>query len=218
MAAELQGVVGALGDPSRSFAITCFGFAQVLGQRLEKLPADDAVRLDEGAELPDREPPAHEVVDGGDRRDAHALIDQRDLAEVVAGPQRRPQLAPDRDRSIARLDQVEGRSAGALLDHRLALGERTLLEQGGDRSDLLAVELGEEADLLHHVDRCARRLAVLAAHSGDRPALEEIELPAGEGPFDVARGAVDLLAAAGQPVQIFELGIIQAELFGKLGR
>src|SRR5579859_249916 len=195
------------------------GLAQVLRQRLQELPADDAVSLDQRAELPEREPVADEVFRRGDRRDARSLVDQRDLAEVVARPQRRPQLPTDCDADLARLDDVEGGPARAFLDHRLTLGEAALLEQAGDLRHLVAVEIGEEPHALHDLHRSARGRRLLGrARPRDRPALEEIQLPLGERPLDVPVGAVDLLAAARQPVEVGELGIVQTELFGEFRR
>src|SRR2546421_10426628 len=62
-------------------------------QRLEKLPADHAVLLDERAELPEGHPVTNKVARGRYCRDASPLVDERDLAEVVSGPESRPLLA-----------------------------------------------------------------------------------------------------------------------------
>ena len=50
--------------------------------------------LDERAKLPRRQPVAEKVGGGDDRGGAHAVVDQRDLAEVVTPGERRAVLAP----------------------------------------------------------------------------------------------------------------------------
>ena len=64
------------------------GFAQLVRERLDELPRDPRVGLDDRAELPERHRVGLHVRVGGDRRRARALVDQRDLAEVVAGAER----------------------------------------------------------------------------------------------------------------------------------
>src|SRR6187549_2027824 len=57
------------------------GRAELLGQVVEELPADLAVRDHKWLELPEGQPITGEVGGGGDRRRPHALVDQRNLAE-----------------------------------------------------------------------------------------------------------------------------------------
>ena len=60
--------------------------AQLFRHGLQQLPTDDTVSLYEWAEIPEGEPVADEFGRRGDRRRARALVDQGDLAEVVALP------------------------------------------------------------------------------------------------------------------------------------
>src|SRR3954466_3478801 len=105
------------------------GGAKLLRDRLDELPADLAVGDHERTELPEREPVTDEIGRGGDRRGAHAFVDESDLAEMVARTEARPCRAADRDRRVARLDQEERGSVCAFLDHGLAGGEVALLEE-----------------------------------------------------------------------------------------
>src|SRR5262249_12331342 len=93
--------------------------AQVPRERLRELPADPAVLDDQRAELPEGEPVAMQVRGRHDGRRALALVKQRDLTKVIAGPQRLALLAVDRDGRLTAFDQVEGGAAGALLHDRL---------------------------------------------------------------------------------------------------
>src|SRR3954454_12028083 len=99
------------------------GGAELLGDRLDELPADLAVRDHERTELPEGEAVADEIGRGRDRRRAHAFVDEGDLAEVVAWAEARACRAAHRDRRVARLDQEERGPVGALLDDGLARGE-----------------------------------------------------------------------------------------------
>ena len=154
--------------------------------------------LHERPELPVGEPVADELGARGDRRRACALVDERDLAEVVAARQRRALPAADRDRRLARLDHEERRAARALLGDRLARGEAAFLEQRGDAFDVARAHVGEERHPLDHLDRPARsrRRGRPRRRPGPRhrAALEQVELPARERPLDVARRSVHLLA------------------------
>ena len=91
---------------------------------------------DERAEVPVGEAEADEVGRRGDRRGAGALVDQGDLAEVVARAQGRALDAADGHGRLAGLDQEERRAARALADDRLALREPALLEQPRDLLDV----------------------------------------------------------------------------------
>ena len=103
-----------------------------------------------------REAVADEVGRRGDRRRAHALVDQRDLAEVVARAEARALGAAHRDGRLARLDQEERGAVRALLHDRLAGREVPLLEEQRDLRELVVVEVGEERHALQRIDRCAR--------------------------------------------------------------
>src|SRR6478609_8306853 len=63
-------------------------------QRLQELPSDHAVRLDQWPEVPEGDAVAAQLAGGGDRRQPRALVDQGDLAEVVARPHRSPPARP----------------------------------------------------------------------------------------------------------------------------
>src|SRR5687768_246610 len=93
------------------------GGTELLCDRLDELPSNLAVRDHERPELPQREPITDEIGYGCDRRGAHAFVDERDLAEVVARPEARPLGAAYGDLRLARLDQEKRCSVGALLDH-----------------------------------------------------------------------------------------------------
>ena len=66
----------------------------------------------------------------------------------------------------------------------------------------------------------ADRGAAHASATGlrDRSALKQIELAAGDRPFDVSAGAVDVLTAVGEPRELLELVVVEAESFDQLGR
>jgi pyruvate dehydrogenase E1 component beta subunit len=118
--------------------------AQHLRHPLQQLPADHPVCLHERAEIPVGEPVTGELARGGDRGRARALVEQGDLAEVVAGLQRSAPLAADRHRGLTRLDHKEGGPARAFLDDRLTFGEAARLEQARDLLHLALGQVGEE--------------------------------------------------------------------------
>ena len=62
---------------------------------------------------------------------------------------------------------------------------------------------------------CRRRGARRRRH---RPALQQVELSVGEGPLDVALGAVHPLAVVGQVGQGLQLLVAQAQRLHQLGR
>ncbi len=164
--------------------------AEPPGEGLQQVPRDRRVLLDERPELPIGEPVAHEVGRRGDRRRARAVVDQRDLAEVVARGEAGEFAVARRDRGLARLDDEERGATGALPRDRLTRIEAPLLEHRGDALDVARGQAVEERDLLDDlhglgVDR-RRRGPRRAAGAGDRPALQEVEVSAGERPLDVA--------------------------------
>src|SRR4051794_36157713 len=83
------------------------GGPELTREGLHDGPADRAVLMDERAELPQREPLADEICRGGDGRHPRALVDQRDLAEVIAVRQCRARLTADRDGRLAGLEHIE---------------------------------------------------------------------------------------------------------------
>src|SRR5205085_3799433 len=111
--------------------------------------------LDERAEVPHRHAPGLHRRLGGDRRRPRALADQRDLAEVVAGPDPRALLVANRHLRLALLDHEEADAAPALDRERLALLEPPLLHRVGDLLELLAPEVGEERHALEKLGRCS---------------------------------------------------------------
>src|SRR5438093_6069529 len=179
-------------------------------QALEQAPGDLAVPLDERPELPRRQTPALQVGRRDHGRRSNAFVDQRDLAEVVAGAERAPLLAADGDVRLARLDDEEADAAGALLGDRLALRERAVLEAAGDRLELMAIQSGEERDALEELDRRGHaadltRFVVVcrAASQFLDPALRAVEpLPA---------EAVELLAALPERERLVEVDVAALE-------
>src|SRR4051794_6727039 len=93
----------------------------------QEVPCDGGVLLHQGPELPVGQALAHEIRLGGDRRRARAVVDERALAEVIAGREV-PDLPPaERDGRLARLDDEERGTAGAFLRDRVAGLEAPLL-------------------------------------------------------------------------------------------
>src|ERR1051326_2066580 len=88
--------------------------AHPFSHTLEQLPGDLGVRLDERLELPRGQPPALEVRVGGDARCARAVIDEGDLAEVVARAEHDAVLAPAGHLRRAGLDHEEADPALSL--------------------------------------------------------------------------------------------------------
>ena len=129
-----------------------------------------------------------------------------DLAEVVAGPERRARLAADRDRGTTA--SIRKNAAPPEPSWRPSpLAKAALLEQPRDLAELAPVEL------LKSGTRFRTSTGALPSGSGtcpcDGPALKQVRLAAGERPLDVSRGAVDLLAATGKRVQLLELRIVE---------
>ena len=121
---------------------------------------------------------------------------------MVAGPEARPLGAAYGDLRLARLDQEERRSVGALLDHGLTGGEVALLEEERDLRQLVVVEIGEQRDAPQRVGRALRPSASANLRHG--AALEQVERIVGDRPFDVSVGAVGVLAAARELVERVE--------------
>src|SRR5688500_5961910 len=73
--------------------VALVGVTKLLREGLQQLPADRAVLLHERSKIPERESVTGEFALGGHRGHARALVDQGDLAEVVALPERAALLA-----------------------------------------------------------------------------------------------------------------------------
>ena len=112
--------------------------AQALGERLQQFPPDGRVSLHERAELPERQAVADELGRRRDRGGACPLVDERDLAEVVARARSRRSLPPTV--TIASPDSMTKNAAppDTLLGDRLARGEAALLEQARDLLEIRA--------------------------------------------------------------------------------
>src|SRR5439155_12584140 len=96
---------------------------------------------------------------GRDRRAAGAVVDQRDLAEVVARPELAVLAAPHGDRRLAALDHEEAGAALALLGDGAAGVEGPLLERARKPLEIAALEVGEQGDALEQLDRRLRHCA-----------------------------------------------------------
>ena len=176
-----------------------------------------AIPFDQRSKLPEREPVTNQVCRGRHRSRARPAIDQGDFAEVVARTKGGELDAFARDRGVARVDEEEGGAARSLHDDCLALPELAFLEEAGDLLSLPTVHVGEELDPLEGGYRVAprrsgRRLLAARLPGRNGAALQEIERPILEGPFDVAPWAVDFLTPQGELAQGRELNILEAEL------
>src|SRR6266540_338923 len=151
---------------------------ELLGERLQELPGDARVRLDEGAELPWREAVAAELRLGRDGRGPGPFGDQGDLAEVVAGTEPSDFVAADLDLRLALADHEETDAALALLGHGLAGVEGALVHGAGDRLELARIEAAEERDVLKELGRFRQgRVIVLRGLRLFDPLRELLDLP-----------------------------------------
>src|SRR5262245_50119631 len=195
---------------------TC-GCAQTLCQRLQELPGDCSVPLDQRTELPKGEPVADQVGRSGNRGGAGAAVDQRDLTEVIARAEGGEFDALARDPGLPGVDEEEGGTTGTLHDHSLALREAAFLEEAGNLLRLPAIHAGHGLDPLdgsHGIapgrDRRWHFAVRLAGRYG--ATLEEVEHAILERPFDVAARAIDFFASESQFAQGRELDIVEAKL------
>src|SRR5216684_490049 len=207
----LATAISRLGD----FLSGADGGTQLLRQRLQQFPSDGSVPFDKRAELPEREPMADQVGSRGYGGRAGTAVDQGDLAEVVARAEGGEFDAFARDHGLPGIDDEEGGAPGAFHDDGLALRETAFLEQATDLFGLPAVHAGEELDPLEGGNGIARgtgrRPAVRLARR-DRAALQEVEHPILERPFDISARTVDLLAAQSELAQRCELDVVEREL------
>jgi hypothetical protein len=109
------------------------GVPQPLRKRLQQLPADRRVPLDEQAEVPERDPPAEQIAGRSDRGRARTLVDERDLAEVVARLQRRALLAARKGtlsytRATLLLPRQAPLTAAAALRYKNGMSEEKIVE------------------------------------------------------------------------------------------
>ena len=110
--------------------------------------------FDQRPELPRCQPVALEVALGRDRRRAGALVQQRDLAEVIARPEPAAVLAADGHLCLTGLDHEEADTALPFGRDRVAGRERPLLHRRRDALKLLPIEVGEDRHALQEFD-CA---------------------------------------------------------------
>src|SRR5436190_22533413 len=129
--------------------------AHLLGHGGEHLPGDRRVALDERPELPRRHAVADHVGAGRQGRGAGRVVEERDLAEVVAGPDRSLRIAADGHFRLALLDDEEAGAAGPLLRQGVALAEAALPHAAGNLAELAVVEPREQRHLLQRVGRDA---------------------------------------------------------------
>src|SRR5712691_63106 len=139
------------------------GFLEPLRHRLQHLPGDRRVRLDERAEVPERHPVAAQVGLGGNRGGAIDVGDQNDLAEVVAWAEGSHLFAADAHLRRAVVDHEETDAALAFFGHGVAGVERPLLHRPGDLLQLTVVEIGEDGDALDQFHGCS-------GHAGEHKA------------------------------------------------
>src|SRR5688500_2600175 len=127
---------------------TGLDLAQLARERLEQLPGDARSRLHERPELPDRQAVRDEIgVRGHVRRAIVLLVDQRDLAEMVALLQRRDLAVAHGDGRLALADHEEADPSGAGCRDRVAGLEDALVEGGREARGLTLVEVGEQGHL-----------------------------------------------------------------------
>src|SRR5262249_47654979 len=188
------------------WGLAAIGRAQPRGKRLQELPPNGPIPLDERAEFPERDPVTNQIRGCRHRGGAGAAVDQGSLTEVVTRAEGGELYAFAGNRGLSGVDQEKGGASGAFHDHGLALGEGPDLEQASDLLGLPAIHVCEELNALECGDRVARRRArrrrVAAGFAGsDGATLEGVEGAILERPFDVAPRAVDLLALEGKVAQ-----------------
>src|SRR4029077_9887519 len=127
----------------------------VFGHGREQLPGDRRVALDERPEVPRSHAVAEHVRSRGQRGSARRVVDERDLAEVVAGTDGGLLLAADAHVRLALLDHEEGGASRALLRHSVAGLEAALTHAARDLLEFLLVDPGDDRDVLQRVGGCA---------------------------------------------------------------
>src|SRR5207247_2618189 len=104
------------------------------------------------AEHPRCEAVGGDLARGGHGRGARPVVDQRDLAEVVAGPSGAFLLAADAVLDRAGADDEEAHTTGALGGDRLAGRERVLLETFREAFEIAVGDVREERNLPEEVE------------------------------------------------------------------
>src|SRR5215204_3485454 len=198
---------------ARGFLVT----PQPFRQDLEELPTNAAVPFDERAEFPEGESVADQVGDRRHRGRARASIDQGYFPEVIARTERGELHTFARNPCLSGIDQEEGGAAGSLHDHSFVLCEAALLEQPSDLLGLPAIHIGKKFNTpqrcLGVAPRRHGRWCLAARPAGrDGAALQEVQRPILEGPFDVPPRAIDFFAVQGEGPERCELGVVKAEL------
>src|SRR5262249_16520933 len=95
---------------------------------LEQVPREPGVVLHERTELPVRETEADDVGPRGNGGRARTVIDERDLAEVIAARQRRDLASVDGNDGFTGVDDEERGAASTFSCDRVTGGEPALLE------------------------------------------------------------------------------------------
>src|SRR5262245_28924334 len=126
-------------------------------QRLQKLPGDGSIPLDQRTELPKGKPVADQVRRSGDRRRTGPAVDQSDLTEIVARAKGSELDALARNRGLSGVNEEESGAPRTLHDDRLALREAAFLEQASNLFRLPPIHAGEEFDALKRGCRIAPR-------------------------------------------------------------
>src|SRR4051794_26738798 len=127
------------------------------GQGLQQRPRDLRVLLDERPELPRGHAAAAQVGGRRDGRRARPLVDQRDLAEVVAGAEGADDLTAEAHGGVAVLDQEEPDAAATLGGDRLTLVEAALPHHLGEPAELLVADAREKRNALEMIDEVSHR-------------------------------------------------------------
>ena len=193
------------------------GFAQLVRECLDELPRDAGVGLDDRAELPERHRVGLHVRVGGDGCRARALVDQRDLAEVVAGAERGPVLAVHGDLRVPLADDEEAGAALTFARDRVAGGVVPLLERVGDPLEVALLEAREQGHSGDRLGRGAGHRAILSRvvtrrkRCRLRGALRQLlDLPLG-GLETRKTEAQQLLAALPELDRLVEAGVASLE-------
>src|SRR4051794_39155898 len=101
----------------------------------------------ERLELPRGQGGAAQGAAGGDGgRAARLVVEQPELAEVVAGLHRAALLTADRDVGLAVEDEEEADAAAALLDDHLTVRVRALTQAAGELLEVLVGHVRQQRD------------------------------------------------------------------------
>ena len=129
---------------------------------LEELPRRVGVALHEASKLPEGGDEGLQIGVGSDRRRAHPVPDERDLAEVVSRAEDAQILPADGDPGRAVGDDEEpDPPLVPLLDDDRPRRERPLRERVGEPPQLLLIQAGEEGDAAQRLDRVDRHVAIV---------------------------------------------------------